>query len=113
MPHCIIEYSANVEQQTTPQQLIEAVQRGAISSQLFEANAIKLRTASYAHFKTGLTDIGFIHVTARILSGRTLAQRQMLSDEIIKTLQSMSLSELSITVEVIEMEKESYSKVIC
>lgn len=113
MPHCIIEYSTDVEQQTSPEKLIEVVQEAAISSELFDANAIKLRTVAYSHFKTGLREKGFVHVTALILSGRTLVQRQMLSDVILKKLQNMSLRELSISVEVIEMEKESYSKVVC
>lgn len=110
MPHCIIEYSNGVEHQATPEQLIEKVQQGANYSELFEPEHIKVRAIGYQHSQTGIADKGFVHVTAKILSGRTLSQRQMLSGKILETLQSMSLKELSITVEVVEMERDSYSK---
>ncbi|NMP31277.1 5-carboxymethyl-2-hydroxymuconate Delta-isomerase [Thalassotalea sp. M1531] len=112
MPHCIIEYSADVESQTSAKTLIGQVQAGALASNLFEPEHIKLRTCCFDHSRIGTSAKGFIHVTARVLSGRTLEQRQHLSNCLLKTLQNMSLQELSLTVEIIEMERESYNKCI-
>ncbi|MGF1683993.1 hypothetical protein [Photobacterium minamisatsumaniensis] len=36
MPHCIIEYSQNIESQTTPFSLVNAVSEGAFFSGLFD-----------------------------------------------------------------------------
>ncbi|MFD2165977.1 5-carboxymethyl-2-hydroxymuconate Delta-isomerase [Thalassotalea euphylliae] len=113
MPHLVIEHSNDVLVQTDTKTLIETTVNAAMDSALFEVPHIKARTLDYGHIFVGGTDKGFIHVVARILSGRTIEQRQHLSSTLLKALQNMSLKELSITVEVVEMERESYSKHIC
>ncbi|WP_448211171.1 5-carboxymethyl-2-hydroxymuconate Delta-isomerase [Colwellia sp. MEBiC06753] len=113
MPHITIEYSSDITQQISPQTMLESVKAGAIASDLFDVDTIKLRAIAFDHAIVGNSDKCFIHITTRILSGRTLEQRQMLSDKIIAMFQNMSLQELSITVEVVEMERESYGKYVC
>ena len=72
MPHCIIEYSKELENEIDPKLMINAAHQGALASGLFEESHIKSRTILYQHYKTGTKDLRFIHITARILSGRTL-----------------------------------------
>lgn len=108
MPHCIIEYSKEIE--IAPSKLINAVYQGASLSQLFEENHIKTRTTVYEHYQVGANIEAFIHVTARILSGRTLENRTMLSQTVLSELKKLGLSKVTMTVEVIEMERESYAK---
>ena len=110
MPHLIIEFSEQVESMVSPQLMVEQIRTAAMASGLFNEQAIKVRAMGYQHFRNGVDDNDFIHVTARILSGRTLEQRQSLSEILLKTLQNMSLPELSLSVEVVEMERESYLK---
>jgi 5-carboxymethyl-2-hydroxymuconate isomerase len=83
MPHCIIEYAKTLESQVTPNTLINAVYQGALQTELFNPNAIKLRAIAYDHHQTGDQQEEFVHVTVRILSGRTVQQRTLLSDKVL------------------------------
>ncbi len=107
MPHCIIEHSLDVEQT----QLINAVYQGTLKSELFEDDDIKTRSMAFDNYQTGSVKKSFIHVTAKILSGRTLEQRSMLSQSIMSELKKLKYSSITLTVEVIEMERDSYAKV--
>ena len=112
MPHCIVEYSQALENQLEPMQLVEAVHSGAKASGLFEDNAIKSRAIPYSHYRTGEQPIDFVHVTVRILSGRDQAQRASLSQAVLAELAKLELSAISLTVEVRDMERESYAKLV-
>ncbi len=52
----------------------------------------------------------FIHVCCKILSGRNLEQRQNLLQKALNQLNQLNLKWLSISVEIVEMELESYNK---
>jgi len=115
MPHCIIEYAKDIEQIVTPQKLLSAVFQGAAKSQLFAKDTdIKARAIAYDHYQIGENKKHFIHVTLKILSGRTLEQRQTLSSLVITELSnefiSLNLTNISLTAEVCNMEKNSYEK---
>ena len=116
MPHCIIEYSQELENEIDPKLMINVAHQGALASGLFEESHIKSRTVSYQHYKTGTKDLRFIHITARILSGRTLEQKANLSQYILAQFKALlerkGLSAISVTVEVSDMEREAYSKII-
>lgn len=112
MPHCIIEYSEDLESTVSPETLINSVYMGALNSQLFSADDIKTRSISFKHFTSGAVKQNFIHVAVKILSGRTLEQRSLVSSSVLKELNTLPLISISLTVEVIEIEKESYSKVV-
>ena len=108
MPHYIIEHSPNIP----PEGLIHAVFNGALHSQLFLPNGadIKVRAIAYQNFKLGDSKTSFVHVVVKILAGRTDEQKQRLSQEIIKKLSDLGHQDISITVEVVDMERQSYQK---
>ena len=108
MPHCIIEHSPNI----SPEGLMHAVFDGALHSQLFLPNGadIKVRAIAYQNFKLGDSKTSFVHVVVKILAGRTDEQKQRLSQEIIKKLSGLGHQDISITVEVVDMERQSYQK---
>jgi len=110
MPHCIIEYANQPELISHVDAFIGGVFQGALNSQLFEAEHIKVRALAFDHYQVGEGDKSFVHVTAKILSGRTLEQRQQLAKSILQQLNFSELKNISFTVEVIEMEKSSYAK---
>ncbi len=115
MPHCVIEYSRPLEAVVSPQTLMESVHQGAVSSGLFDESAIKVRALPYDHFRVAVDaeqGMRFIHVTARILSGRSLEQKQRLSSILLKAIEGVPLDNVSITVEVVDMEREVYAKSI-
>ena len=108
MPHCIIEYSTG----HNSNKLIEAVHEGAIASGIFDSNSgvIKIRPMEYAEYKVGNTDLGFVHVTLKILSERDSNQKSELSRSVSEKLKSVMESGSSLTVEVVEMDRDSYTK---
>ncbi|MFT5757172.1 MAG: 5-carboxymethyl-2-hydroxymuconate isomerase [Alteromonadaceae bacterium] len=111
MPHCIIEYAKNIEHSVTPQQLLNAVFQGTAKSQLFYKDTdIKTRAIAYEHYQIGAKKDDFVHVTIKILSGRTLTQRQHLSSLVLDALSLLNFNDTSLTIEVIDMEKDSYTK---
>lgn len=110
MPHCILEYSQNLEQEVPPMDLLEAVQEACIESELFQPTDIKLRAFSCKHFITGGAQDAFIHVTVRILSGRTQEQKTRLSQSVLEALCRFALKQVSLTVEILEMDNESYMR---
>lgn len=110
MPHCIIEYAKDIV--TSEDKLVESVAQGAMRSGLFEADTIKTRAMPFSAFKVGQTQIDFIHVTSRILSGRTLEQKRHLNQCIQDALSELAISKCSVTTEVVDMDKASYLKTI-
>lgn len=110
MPHCIVEYSTDLLAELSAKEMIDATFQGAMHSTLFEAEQIKVRACGYDDFQVGTGENKFIHISAKLLSGRTLKQRQFLSQQILDSLAKFNLANISITVDVIEMERESYAK---
>ena len=110
MPHCIIEHSSTID----AEQLNNKVFLGALNSELFEADGrdIKVRSIAYENYQTGTEKEDFIHVTVRILSGRSDTDKAMLSETVMTQLLSLSLSSASITVEVVDMDRHGYAKVV-
>ncbi|TDO99454.1 5-carboxymethyl-2-hydroxymuconate Delta-isomerase [Marinomonas balearica] len=110
MPHCIVEYSQNLAQEVSPDDWLEAVKRGCLDSGLFEESDIKLRAAAFKNYMTGGQEDAFVHVVVKILDGRTQAQRAVLSESVLHQLTLLQVKQISLTVEVVEMESASYSK---
>ena len=110
MPHCIIEYSNDLETEVETSTLLSSVYNAALESELFFENDIKVRALAFKYFTIGQTWQKFIHVTVKILSGRTLEQRKALSQLILNKLKNLVSNSVSLSVEIAELDKESYAK---
>lgn len=110
MPHCIIEFSQPIIDKIEPVQLLKNVYQGALASGLFESLDIKTRAISYAYYMTGADKQDFIHVSLRILNGRTAEQKAMLSSKVLEQLCQLKLRQISLTVEVLDIDRSSYAK---
>lgn len=62
--------------------------------------------------KTASTPAYFIHVTMRILSGRNTEQKLILSKLVLESLATLTLKACSASVEVVDIDRASYSKVV-
>lgn len=102
MPHILLEHSSDINSQ----QLIDTALSSAIESSLFLTSDIQVRSQSYS---SSIPD-RFVHVQARIWTGRTLAQKAHLSTLIGEAFVNVCDNTVSITVEVIDIEKSSYFK---
>jgi len=110
MPHCIIEYSQNLEQEVPPVDWLDVVKSACLTSGLFAGEDLTLRALAYKNFVTGGKDDAFVHVTIRMLSGRSVESRRMLSSLVLDALQGFKVVNVSFTVEICEMDKETYTK---
>jgi len=110
LPHCIVEYSATLGSRLSPSELMQNVYASALKSGLFEGPDIKTRALAYDNCLTGAEPADFIHVTLRILSGRTDAQKQHLTSTVLTGLTDLNLTQVSLTVEVDDIHRHSYAK---
>ncbi|NRD72451.1 5-carboxymethyl-2-hydroxymuconate Delta-isomerase [Shewanella sp. VB17] len=110
MPHCIVEYSTDLEERFNPSVLVDLVYQGAFSSKLFEGPDIKIRALPYVYYQTGERKQAFIHVSIRLLEGRTQDKKMKLSNLVLEKLTLLDLEQTSLTVEIIDIERASYAK---
>ena len=73
MPHVIVEYSANIEAEITPQRLVEEIHAAAITSGIAEPVAVRTRLKRREHFRVGdgSPQNAFVHIDIRARKGRT------------------------------------------
>ena len=92
MPHVIVEYSANIENEITPQRLVDEIHAAAIASGIAEPVAVRTRLKRREHFRVGdgSPENAFVHIDIRARKGRTLEQKkhavQTIYDQANKTL---------------------------
>ncbi len=112
MPHCTIEYAKEIEQSVSASGLVQRVHAGAVKSGLFDESHIKTRAIAFEYFKTGTGSMPFIHVSLKILSGRDQAQKKLLTRCVLEELKGIDIEHLSLTVDVRDMDRETYSKIV-
>ena len=110
MPHCIIDYSAEVADQVEIDTLIDAVHQGAMESDLFDEYDVKTRACGYPHHRTGQTRDSFVHVALHLLSGRSDAQKALLSECVLGRIEPLLPKVNSVSVEILDIHRESYRK---
>ncbi|MCY7294570.1 5-carboxymethyl-2-hydroxymuconate Delta-isomerase [Alteromonas sp. a30] len=110
MPHCIIEYSRPLTEKEQVDNIQKAVLQGCLTAQLFSPEDIKLRSIPFDDYRLMGGHEHFIHVTVKMLSGRTPEQRQTLSESVLSALTQLKLMNTSLTVEISDLERESYTK---
>ncbi|TMP37719.1 5-carboxymethyl-2-hydroxymuconate Delta-isomerase [Pseudoalteromonas rubra] len=109
MPHLIIEHSENLDIPVS--QLVKAVHQSAEATQLFDPASIKTRAIGYSEYQLGGERKGFIHVQAHIISGRTLAQKQLLSDALLSALRLLIPDQqINLSVHPYDLDPEIYRK---
>ena len=112
MPHCIIEYSKDLKKEIDIETIISKTYQGALSTKLFTPSDIKTRAIAYKNYQTASKKENFIHINVKILSGRTIEQKKMISETILSKFTTIDIKPISISVEISELEKESYSKIV-
>jgi 5-carboxymethyl-2-hydroxymuconate isomerase len=134
MPHCTIECSVvqnNYARESIPlltqdnvSILLQSVHNALNYSGLFGVNDVKTRvivvenyligtcsTTEASHFKSQCETEGFIHITVKLLSGRTAQQKHSLSEQLGKAVYQLFPNTSSITVDIVDMDKASYFKI--
>ena len=114
MPHVIVEYSANIEAEITPQRLVEEIHAAAIASGIAEPVAVRTRLKRREHFRVGdgAPQNAFVHIDIRARRGRTLEQQkhavQTIYDQANTTLDAVFKARpLALTVEIHEIDPDT------
>ena len=117
MPHFLIEYSANLEDHVDIDGLVRHVHQAALASGVFPLKGTRTRAvARHAYcIADAHPDNAFIHATARIGSGRSLAVRQaagrQVFDAMVAYLQSLVAARpVALSFEMVEIEPHTSFK---
>ncbi|MGY2292654.1 5-carboxymethyl-2-hydroxymuconate Delta-isomerase [Pseudomonas sp. SDO528_S397] len=118
MPHLHLEYTANLADLEVERTLLR-LNNALMASGQFGAEAdIKSRARKVERFQVGtaLTPRGFIAVKLSLLSGRSPQVKKQLSESLLAALQDHGEwpegVQVQISVQVVDMDRESYSKVV-
>ena len=110
MPHFVFEYSRqNCDAKTVKKLLATAHEVGAASN-VMSADDIKARAIGYDDFQFAGDIDSFVHVTIRLLEGRTDAQKESLSVQMRTRLRAMLPDVDSISVDIRDMNPIAYKK---
>jgi len=108
MPQIVIDCSENILKIQKPNVILKEVFDTAFTTGLFKKSAIKVRLNPCQYFYSENPEANFIHVFASIMEGRTSAQKQQLSEAVIKKLTILFPNLPIISMNVIDIEKASY-----
>lgn len=112
MPHIIVEYAENLMNEDQVADLLQTIHQSVSDSGLFDASHIKTRAYPFRFFTQAGGSQPYIHIQARIKSGRDANNKKQLSDTIVSNLKQLSLSPSVLTVEIMDMDRNSYGKIV-
>ncbi len=118
MPHCILQYSANVVDEVDLDALFGAVHDALVATGLFAMENIKSRAIRCEHYRVadGARDRSFVSMEIYILEGRGDAIKEQVSVDVIEVLRpffqaTFARTRCSLTVRISDMHRSSYRKV--
>ena len=88
MPHLVIEYSANVEDQIALDDLLDKLHAVALTTGVFPLGGLRVRAHRTDAYRIAdkSPDNGFVHVTAMIGHGRPLDVQQRAGEQLFAVL---------------------------
>ena len=110
MPHIIVEYSEQLVNQTQVDAILQTIHHAIAESGLFKADQIKTRAYAFKKYTNAGGSEPYVHIQARIKAGRDIDNKKRLGDVILNGLSALNIPASVITVEIIDMERESYGK---
>ena len=120
MPHLIIEHSGNIKRRSVAalENKIQEIMHAQEGN--FDADQCKCRSFSFDEYFVGRIDeseSSFIHITLKVLTGRSVEVRKNLSQKIMEFVQKfyeelkLPTKRCDLSVDIVEMEKETYQKI--
>lgn len=110
MPHIIIEYPEQAMKGVDIPTVLKAARDAVVDSGLYKLSQIKTRAYAFGvHTYADGTD-PYIHIQARICSGRDDDNRNRMSQVILSGVKALELPVSVITVEVVDMDRASYAR---
>lgn len=117
MPHLILEYSSNIVEKPEAKLLGAKLHKVMLDSGQFQLKDIRTRLVCQNDFylADGNADNVFVHLQVAIMPGRDLEIKKKLSNNLLELLklefnQSLSSKNLTLSVEIRELDRETYAK---
>ncbi len=117
MPHCILDVSDNLLDSPDWQDLLGAIHRTLVGTELFSETDIKSRVIRHDTFRVadGAPDRAFVTLEVQVLEGRPDEVKARISDVLLPVLtgafpRSATGMKLNITVQVSELHRLSYRR---
>ena len=110
MPHFVIEYAREIEQQIDLSELLEITHQVGASSGLMMPEDIKVRAHPYDHYRMAGTKDTFVHTTIFLLKGRTDEQKKKLSITLRLEQAKLMPSITAISIDIRDMNDIVYKK---
>ncbi len=111
MPHIIIEYCAAKSSSPNETDLMKSAHRAAVSTDLFDENAIKVRARQFDNVLIGGMPDSFAHVTIYLIDGRDKPTKKRLAQMMLSSLEEFFPDYASISVDVRDLDKAVYTKI--
>lgn len=112
MPHIIVEYEEALATKEKVDVMLQAIHVAISDSGLFKANQVKTRAYPFRSFTNAGGTEPYIHIQARIKSGRDADNKKRFAEVILSGLRTIKLTASVITVEIIDMDRDSYGKYV-
>lgn len=110
MPHIVIEYARHIKD-INPKSLLSVAYDAAAESGLFaDVYDIKVRAMAYEDYSVGQTNDTFIHITVKLLQGRSDEQKASLTQHILDKVMALNYTVENISVEAVDIHTKAYSK---
>lgn len=117
MPHCILEYSANLASPPEMREVLLGIHRALVGTGLFVEGDIKSRAIRHEVFAVadGAADRSFVALAVEILEGRTDAVKGEIADALFAVLmagfaRAIETSRCNVTVQVRDIHPASYRR---
>ena len=117
MPHLIVEYSANIEEEIDLLGFMEKLRDAAVQSGVMALGGIRVRAERRDQYliADGDPENGFVHIMVRLAQGRPLEVRKQFADDLYALASEhldaiFGLRGFGLTIELVEIEPETSRK---
>jgi 5-carboxymethyl-2-hydroxymuconate isomerase len=111
LPHVIVEYSANLERDVSPRQLVDALHRAALETGVMPIGGLRTRAERRDVYAVadGDPENAFVAVLVRLGQGRDAETRRRVAEDLMRVLEretaeAFKTRGLGLTVEVQEID---------
>lgn len=112
MPHIILEYAEQLMDDSKVDAVLQAVHAAVADSGLFDVSHIKTRAYPFRAYTNAGGSDPYVHIQARIKSGRDTDNKRRLGEVILAGLKPLGIPATVMTVEIIDMDRDSYGKIV-
>jgi len=110
VPHIIVEYPEELIDNESVDVILQTIHQSIADSGLFKADQIRTRAYPFRSFTNAGGSTPYLHIQARIKSGRDADNKKQLGEVILSALATLHIQVSVMTVEIIDMDRDSYGK---